>query len=80
MNIQTLTTFFMWCTIINGILLIFSSVILVFFKDWVYSIHSRWFPLPKETFNAIIYSFIGLFKIAFLLFNLTPYMALLIIG
>ncbi len=34
---------------------------------------------PRETFNLIFYSFLGLFKIVFLFFNLVPYVALLIV-
>jgi len=41
---------------------------------------SKWFPIPRETFNVVIYAFIGLFKIIFLFFNVVPYVALLIVG
>jgi len=80
MDIITVRTFFMWCTIINGALLIFSSLICTFASDWVYRMHSRWFPISREAFNVAIYSFIGLFKIFFMAFNLIPYIALAIIG
>jgi hypothetical protein len=46
----------------------------------VYRTQSKWFPLPRETFNVVIYSFLGLFKIVFLVFNVVPYVALLIVG
>ena len=80
MDIQTLTTFFMWCTIINGGL--FTLWILVFFAapDFVYRLHSKWFPCERETYNVIIYAFLGLFKIVFIVFNIVPYISLLIIG
>ncbi len=80
MDIQTLTGFCMWCTILNGGLLILSFLICALAGDWVYQMHSKWFPMPRETFNVVIYSFIGLFKIIFLIFNVVPYVALLIIG
>lgn len=80
MDITTVRAFFMWCTIMNGGLLILSSLILVFASDFVYRIHSKWFPMPRETFNVVIYSFLGLFKIVILVFNVVPYVALLIIG
>ncbi len=78
MDIQTLTTFFMWCTILNAGLLIFSFLICAFAGDWVYRMHNKWFSIPRETFNVVIYSFLGLFKIFILIFNLVPYVALLI--
>ena len=80
MALTTLQTFFMWCTIINGSLLVFSAVMCTCAGDWVYRIQSRWFPISREAYNVAIYSFIGLFKIFFLVFNLIPYIALLIVG
>ncbi|WP_069856712.1 DUF6868 family protein [Desulfoplanes formicivorans] len=80
MEIQTLTTFFMWCTIINGLLLVFWSLMHMLVPDLVYGIQSRFFPIPRETFHVVFYCFLGLFKIIFLIFNVVPYVALLIIG
>jgi hypothetical protein len=80
MDIQTLKNFFMCCTIINGSILIIWIVFSAFSPDFVYRTQNKWFPIPRETFNVIIYSFLGLFKIFFLVFNVVPYVALLIIG
>ena len=80
MDIQTLTTFFMWCTIINGALLALWTIMCIFASDLVYRMQSKWFPIPRETFNVVIYSFLGLFKIFVLVFNVVPYVALLIVG
>ncbi len=80
MDIQTLTTFFMWCTIINGGILILWSALSVFAPDLAYRKQSKWFSIPRETVNVIVYSFLGLFKIIFLFFNVVPYVALLIVG
>ena len=80
MNIQAVTTFFMWCTIINGVIFALWTLLLVFFPDFVYRIQSKLFPIPRETYNVVIYSFLGLFKIVFLVFNVVPYVALLLVG
>ena len=80
MDTQTLTTFFMWCTIINGGLILWTAVWSMLAPDLIYRMQSKWFPIPRETFDVVIYSYIGLFKILFLVFNLVPYVALLIIG
>ena len=80
MNIQTLTAFFMWCTIINGALLIFWTIMCIMAPNMVYRTQSKWFPLPRETFDVVMYAFLGWFKIIFLVFNAVPFMALLIIG
>lgn len=80
MDMQTLTTFFMWCSIINGGILTLWVVIFMIAPDLVFRTQRIWFPLPRESFDMIYYSFLGLFKIFFLFFNLVPFLALLIIG
>jgi len=80
MDIQTLTAFFMWCTILNFALLLLSSLFCLCAGDWVYRIHSKWFSIPREVFNVAIYSFLGLYKLLVFVFNLIPYIALSIIG
>ncbi len=80
MDITTVRSFFMWCTLINGALLLSSFVILASAGDWVYRMHSRWFAMPRETFDTVIYCFMGFFKILYFLFNLVPYIALVIVG
>jgi hypothetical protein len=41
MDIATVRAFFMWCTIVNGGLLILSFLICAFAGDWVYRMHGR---------------------------------------
>jgi hypothetical protein len=80
MDIQTLTRFFLWCTIMNGALLLLWTTMCILIPDLVYRIQSKWFHIPRETYNVVIYSFLGLFKIVFLVFSAIPYVALLIVG
>lgn len=80
MDTQTLTSFFMWCTIINAALLSLSIVMMIAIGDLAYRIHSKWFPMPRQTFTVVIYSLLGLYKILFIAFSLVPWVALLIAG
>jgi len=80
MDIDKVRAFFMWCTILNGVLLVLSFLILASAGDWVHRVHGKWFPISREAFYVTIYSFMGVFKIFFLMFNLVPYLALLIIA
>ncbi len=80
MDIETLTSFFMWCTILNGALLIYAAVMCLFAADFIYRMHSRWFPMSRETFTIALYAWLGLFKIGFFIFNVVPFVALLIVG
>ncbi len=80
MSIQDITEFFMWCSLINGGLLILWTLFILFAPDLVYKTQSRFIAIDRERFDTLIYAFLGLFKIFFLFFNLVPYLALLIIG
>jgi hypothetical protein len=80
MNIQTLVTFFMWCTIINGVLFFLTVTMFMLAPDFLYRTQSKLFPIPRETFNVVFYSSLGMFKLILLIFNVIPYIALLIIG
>ena len=81
MDTRKLTKFLLWCTIINGALLVVAfAVFAVGGTDVVYKTHGIWFALPPETFSAIVYMFLGTYKIAILVFNLIPYVALRIVG
>ena len=80
MDVQLLTGFFMWCTILNGALLVFWSTMFMLAPDLVYRTQSKWFAISQDTFNTVMYSFLGLFKIVFLVFNVVPYVSLLIVG
>jgi len=79
-DVPTIKAFFMWCTIIDGALLVLASLICVLASNWVYRVHTGLFPMSREVFDVARYSFIGLFKILFFVFNVVPYVALLIIG
>mgnify|MGYP001550534379 CR=1 FL=1 len=79
MDIQALREFFMWCSVINAGLLMLSFLICVIGGDFVYNIHSKMFAMSREAFNIAIYSFIGIYKIVFIAFNLVPFIALSII-
>ncbi len=80
MDIQTLTAFFMWCTIVNVALLAWAMMWFVLAPDFTYRMQSRFFPLPRETHNVVIYAFLGLYKLGIMVFNVAPWAALLIIA
>jgi hypothetical protein len=80
MDIRTLTAFFKWCTIINVGLFAFSAIMLMAMPDFIHAAHGQLFDLSREAFDIIVYAFLALYKIAILVFNLVPYVALRIVG
>lgn len=79
MDIATVKEFFMWCTIINGGLFLFSSIFCIIAQDWVYQVQCKFYDMPRETFTVVLYSFMGLWKIQFITLNVVPYVALVIL-
>lgn len=80
MDIQKLTAFFKWCTIINVALFFLSAIMIFAASDFIYSAHGQMFHMPREAFDVTLYAFLGLYKIVILVFNLVPYVALRIVG
>ena len=80
MDIETLKTFFMWCSILNGAVFIYWSLMLVIAPDFIYRVQSKWYNISRESFDVVAYSFLGLAKVFFLFFSLAPYIALVIVG
>ncbi len=80
MDIETLTTFFLWCTILDGSILVVWTIFFVFAPDFAYRTQSKFFPISREAYNVVIYSAFAVFRILFVVFNLVPFVALLIVG
>ncbi len=66
----------LWSLAINyGILVIWFGVFLVA-HNALYRLHVRWFKLSVETFDAIHYAGMAIYKVGVLLLNLVPLIAL----
>ncbi|HQL89207.1 MAG TPA: hypothetical protein PLQ15_01285 [Syntrophales bacterium] len=48
--------------------------------DWIYRMHSPWFQIPRQTFDAIHYAGMAVTKIAIILFFLLPWIAIKLIS
>jgi len=79
MDIELLKSFLLWCSVINISLLALWFLAFVMAKDFIYKIHTRWYDIPKEKFDSIHYSAIAYWKLSIYLFNIVPYIALVII-
>jgi len=70
----------LWCTGINYAVLLVWFGVFVFAHDWMYRIHGRWFKFSLETFDAIHYAGLAVYKIGIILLNLVPLIALYIVS
>ncbi len=80
MDVPAIRDFLFWCTVINLGLLVYWWVMIVVAHDWVQRFHGRWFKVSTEHFDGIHYAGMAMFKLLIFVFNLVPYMALLIVG
>jgi hypothetical protein len=81
MSIETVRAFLLWCAVFNyGLLLCWALVFLLRpLHDAIHRLTGRWFRLSVEQFDAINYAGIVLYKVGVLLFNLVPFVALLLV-
>jgi hypothetical protein len=80
MTVNALKEFLLWSTAINyGVLFLWFGVF-VFAHDWLYRMHTRWFKLSVETFDALNYVGVSIYKIGVVLINLVPLIVLYIIS
>ncbi|OGR04625.1 MAG: hypothetical protein A2520_01260 [Deltaproteobacteria bacterium RIFOXYD12_FULL_53_23] len=76
MTATEITELLSWSLGINyGILVIWFGVFLVA-HDALYRLHARWFKLSVESFDAIHYAGMTIYKVGVLLLNLVPLLAL----
>ncbi|MBT3585988.1 MAG: hypothetical protein HN509_13865 [Halobacteriovoraceae bacterium] len=76
MDLLILREFFMWSFCFSMGLLLWWFLFMALASDWVYSIHSKFFTVSREQFNAIQYAAMAYYKLSVILFFLTPYLVL----
>lgn len=76
MDLQILSRFFMWCTLINAGLLILSFLFWFLAADLMFKLCGHWFQFPRESFSLLYLSLLGLFKLLIVIFNAVPWLVL----
>ncbi len=77
MNSGTIYTFLLWSTLINLGLFVFSLIVTLAIKDFVFKLHHSLFSIEQSAFNNMLYGFLGLYKLLIIFFNVVP---LLVVG
>jgi len=70
----------LWCAGLNYVILLIWFGVFIFAHDWMYRLHGRWFKLSVETFDAIHYAGLSVYKIGILLLILVPWIALCLVS
>lgn len=79
MDIENVTEFFKWMTVINVSMLFLSSIVIMLSNKWVTNIHSSLFGISKPNIAVCLYAYLGFYKVLVIVFNIVPYCALLLI-
>jgi hypothetical protein len=79
MSIEFLRNFLLVCGIINYGFLVLWALLMIWAHDSFYRFTTRWFRLSVEQFDGLQYGGIVFYKVAIFLFNLIPFVALLIV-
>ena len=75
-SLETLTTFFGWTTVINFVLLGVSSIMVIAMRGSISRMHGQMFGLESADLSRAYFQYIAQYKIAIIVFSLTPYAAL----
>lgn len=54
----------------------FIDLVFINARTWMKSLHGRWFNLNEQTFDAIHYAAMAVYKILIMVFNLVPFIIL----
>lgn len=76
MTIPDLKEILLWSAGINYAILLAWFGVFVYAHGWMYRLHTRWFKLSVETFDALHYAAMAVYKIGVLLLNVVPLAAL----
>ena len=76
LDINDLTTFLGWCIVINTGLLLLTTFMLLVFRGMVLGVHEKVTGVPADQLNVIYLQFLGHYKLAIVILNLVPWIAL----
>ncbi|MCW5889039.1 MAG: hypothetical protein KIT14_00665 [bacterium] len=80
MSVETLREVLLWCAIVNyGVLLVWFAAYTAAHHQ-VQQLWARWFHLSPAQLDALCFGSMAAYKLAVLVFNVVPWLALGIVG
>jgi hypothetical protein len=74
-TLSDLKEFFMWCSIVNLIFFTLAFFCMWRFRTFLYRVHGTMFNLTPALIDPMIYSFLGVYKLLIIVFNIVPWIA-----
>jgi len=79
-NFDAMSEFFGWCSVINTALLIFTSIFILLLRGPISRIHGKMFNLDETKVSFAYFQYLAHYKIAIIVLNIVPYIALRIMS
>lgn len=79
-SIETIREFLGWCSVINIGMLTISTIMLTIMRSWVVNIHAVMTGVSEAELPRIYIEFLGNYKILIIVFNVVPYLSLLLMA
>ena len=79
-NLPAITAFIGWCTVVNLGFYSLTALVVLGFREPVKAIHTRLSAVPAAKLDELYFNYLGNFKIAIIILNITPYAALKLMG
>jgi len=76
MTLELLRSFLGWVAVCNIVLLCAMVLVCIFCRGLIYNLHCRWFDIPKEAVNLILYAALAWYKLVNIAFFIMPYLVL----
>jgi hypothetical protein len=75
MNPVVIKSFLLYSLSVNYVLLLIWFGVFSLAHDWMYRLHSRWFRISVETFDALHYASMAFYKVGVIMLNIVPLVA-----
>ena len=74
-SMEALASFLGWCTVINVAILLVAALGVMAMRDTMAKMHSRMFGVAEPDLRRAYFQYMANYKIAILMLNLVPYIA-----
>ena len=79
MSLQQLEDLFLWMTVFNAAVFILTAILAIALRGFVGRLHGRLFGIEEEKVAVVTYGYLGAYRLLILVFNLVPYLALVLV-
>jgi hypothetical protein len=80
MTTETLTQFFGWVSVFNIAVLFISTILVIVMRGPISKLHSKIFGLDQKDLGRAYFQYLVQYKIAMIVLNIAPYIALKIMA